>query len=47
MPELCGWDLSGINARPTNNVLFLQLLLNIKQDSRLRGNDGELTVSGS
>ena len=21
MPELCGWDLSGINARPTAAVL--------------------------
>ena len=23
-----------------NNILFLHLFLNIKQDSRLRGNDG-------
>ena len=28
-----------------NNSLFLQPFLNIKQDSRLRGNDGELTIS--
>ena len=29
-----------------NNGLFLHSFLNIKQDSRLRGNDGNLTVSG-
>ena len=31
----------GINARPTdNNSLFYNKFMNIKQDSRLHGNDG-------